>query len=104
MGKRLLAIYVLPHCQGRGRDRGMSMVRSSYHDTVDLVTQLIEHLPPVPITFSVREFLEAVLRIFPVDIAKPDDVLGFHADQVWVAFTTDTDTDNIHCITWCLMA
>ena len=31
---------------------------------------------------------------------------GRHFDAVvdWVAFTTDTDTDNIHCITWCLMA
>ena len=58
--KKIVGKMCIRDSQGRGRNRGMSMVRSSYHDTVDLVAQLIEHLSPVPITFSVREFLEAV--------------------------------------------
>src|SRR5690606_28185442 len=91
---RLLEIEVFPgleHAMGRMEVR---VIGSADDDRVDLVLDLIEHLPVVAEAPRFRELLVRVPRARIVDVAERDDVLAELRYRIEVRATSPADADH----------
>ena len=94
-GEGLLDIHVLSRGHSLGGDDGVGVVGGGYDNSVSLVEQLVEHHAIVVILLRIRIFLEYMVGVFPVDVAKTDELLSLHGGKVSGSTSSDTNAKNL---------
>ena len=97
--QRLLTEAVLAHAHGHDAGRGVRVVRSAHSDGVDLVVEILEHLPIIIILLGFGVLGPHLVEGMGIDVAKPDDLaVAACVVGVAVAFAAHADAGEANLL------
>ncbi len=89
---------MLSHGHGVGGHEGVAVICCSNNHSIDFISHLLIHLTPVPVLFCIGIMIKTSFSVFPIHIAKSDDVLVRNIFKVTKTHSANSDACNIQFV------